>query len=115
MSREIEKLIDKSLRTEPKSFYSEGFADKVVGAIRKKETVRQRRLYFWIVLGCLAMFGFGFVILKVFVPNYIDANSLFDLGDQFNKAIPFAVILGIVIVAIQYLDQKLIKEKYLFS
>lgn len=111
MSGRVDEIIEKALKSEPKLEFSEGFADKVVRTIRKKESQNQRKLYLWMALGCLVMFAFGFAIMKTFVPGYLDGFS----GDQFNKVIPLAVIIGLIVVFIQYLDQKLVKEKYLFG
>ena len=115
MSDRVENMIEKALGSEPTFKLREGFAEKVVSAIRKRELRNQRKLFVWMILGCLAMFGFGFMVMKAFMPDSIEVKNLFNFGDQFNQAIPLAVILGVVIVAIQYLDRKLVKEKYLFS
>jgi len=114
MSERVENSIEKALRSEPRLNLGDGFADKVVRKIRKRESANQRKLYIWMILGVLAMFGFGYVIIKVFMPETITGQS-FNLGDQFNKVIPFSVLVGILVVAIQFLDQKLVKEKYLFD
>ena len=115
MSDRLEKILDEALKSEPKLDLREGFAEGVVKAVRKKESSKQRKIYLWMIVGCLIMFGFGYAMMKAFIPEAFEGQGLFSLGDQFNNVIPIAVILGIVIVAIQYLDRKLVKEKYLFG
>ena len=110
-----EEILENALKAEPSFKLKEGFSDRVLKAIRRKELRNQRKLYIWMALGFLVMFGFGVMLMSMFAPDTLISSGIFDLGDQFNRSIPFAIILGLVIVAIQYLDKKLIKDKYLFS
>ena len=115
MTKKVDEMIERVLKTAPEFELRNDFSQKVVKAIRKKELINQRKLYFWMVLGFVVILGFGYGLMKMYMPASLVNSNVFDLGDQFNRSVPFAIILSILIIGIQYLDKKLIKDKYLFN
>ncbi|WP_421765172.1 hypothetical protein [Ekhidna sp.] len=111
MKERIEKLIDEVLKSEPSFELSKDFKDQVIVAIRKKERAVQRRLYSWMLMGTLVIFGFGYATISYFLPSVLEslgsANSLSD------KLIPGAVLVCVAVLVIQYLDKRLVKERML--
>ena len=103
--KKIEELVDKALRTEPSFNLKNDFRDRVLKAVRRKEKISQRRLYMFMALGVVVMFGFGFAILAYF-------QNLESLS-AFKNIVPIAVMIGGVVAIIQYLDNKLVKKKIL--
>lgn len=111
MKERIEKLIDEALKSEPSFELRKDFKDRVVKAIRKKEQAFQRRLYGWMLIGTLIIFGFGYATIAYFLPSAL--NSFSSINGISDQLIPGAVLVGVVVLVIQYLDKRLIKEKML--
>ncbi len=109
MKENIEKMIDDALRTEPLFQLRKDFKDRVVEAVRKQEKTSLRRVYLWIALGVLVIFGFGYGTIAYFMPTVFDNFNT--MKDGFGQIIPFAVLIGIMITLIQYLDKRLVQKK----
>lgn len=103
--QKIEELIDQALRSEPAFTLSNGFNERVLKAIRAKERKSQRRLYLIMTMGIVCMVAFGVGLLAYF-------QSLESLP-SFKNIVPIAVLVGGVVALIQYLDNKLVKNKIL--
>lgn len=109
MSDKIDKWIDEALKTEP-SFQLRGdFRDRVVKTIRRKEKGSQRRFFFMMALGIVVMGAFGYAIMAYYFPNLKTTDGF----SEVNRIIPFGVLLGVIIAGIQYLDKKLVKDRFL--
>ena len=105
MIEKLDELIDEALRTEPTFKLKPDFKDKLVQLIRRKERMEQRRVYFFIMLGTLAIVGAGVGAIFFFA----DLEVFSGLG----QLAPMAVLVGAIVVLIQYLDKKLVKDKLL--
>ncbi len=111
MKERIEKLIDEALKAEPAFQLRKDFKDRVVQAIRKKEKASQRRLYIWMALGTLVIFGFGYGTIAIFLPSVLESFGSMSKGTT--QLVPVAVLIGLLVLVIQYLDKRLIKDKML--
>ncbi|MEM7298884.1 MAG: hypothetical protein AAF391_11535 [Bacteroidota bacterium] len=105
MSDKIDKWIDEALKTEPAFKLRGDFRDRVVETIRKKEQRNQKSFYFWMILGILSICAFGYGVVVFFTPTLFEG-----LGDM-SKIMPIAIVVGIVMALIQFLDKKLVKER----
>lgn len=111
MTKRIEELIDEALKTEPSFQLRKDFKDRVVHAIRKKEKASQRRLYLWMALGTIVIFGFGYGTIAYFMPTVLE-----NFGGAINSlenVVPLGVLAGVIVFIIQYLDKKLVKDRML--
>lgn len=111
MKDRIEQLIDEALKTEPSFQLRKDFKDRVLEVIRRKEKISQRKLYFWMALGTLIIFGFGYATIAYFLPSMFESIS--GINSVVPNLIPIAVLLGVILTLIQYLDKKLVKNKLL--
>ncbi|SNT29217.1 hypothetical protein SAMN05421640_3232 [Ekhidna lutea] len=111
MTKQIEQLIDEALKTEPSFKLGGNFKDRVVLVLRKKEKSNQRKLYFLMALGMLVIFGFGYGTISYFLPSLFESFS--GLKNMSDQIIPLAVLIGVMVIIIQYLDKKLIKNRML--
>lgn len=113
MKHKIETLIDEVLKTEPEFQLRKDFKDRVLQVIRKQEKATQRKLFFWMALGTLVILGFGYATIAYFLPGTFESFNGFD--DGVSKSIPLAVLLGVLIAAVQYLDKRLVKNKMIMK
>ncbi len=111
--KKIEELIDEVLKIEPDFQLRKDFKDRVVSAINRQEKASQRKLYLWMALGTLVIFGFGYGTIAYFLPGTFE--SLNGLNDGVSGIIPLAVVIGILITLVQYLDKRLVKNKILMN
>ncbi|MEP1033335.1 hypothetical protein [Ekhidna sp.] len=111
--KKIEDLIDEVLKTEPDFQLRKDFKDRVVQAIRKQEKASQRKLYIWMALGTLIIFGFGYGTIAYFLPGTLDSLKTFN--DGVSGIIPLAVLIGLLITVVQYLDKRLVKNKIIMN
>lgn len=111
--KKIEQLIDEVLRTEPDFQLRKDFKDRVVQIIKRQEKASQRKLYFWMALGTLVIFGFGYTTIAYFLPGTFE--SLNSFNDGLSGIIPLAVLIGLLIIVVQYLDKRLVKNKLLMN
>lgn len=110
MKKNIDQIVDDILQSEPDFQLRRDFSDRVIQRLRKMEVANQRKFFFWISLGTLAIFGFGVAVFAFFVPAEWIASLRMNGMDQ---VIPLAVVIGVVVGIIQYLDKKLVKDKML--
>lgn len=108
--KKIEKLIEDALSAETSFKLNQDFKNKVVQAIRKKERRAQRRIYLWMAFGILFMFFMGYGSLRFYFPDLLQNINQ---GQELNSLVPIAVIVGILVVIIQFLDQRLVKDQML--
>ncbi|WP_425391147.1 hypothetical protein [Ekhidna sp.] len=108
--KRIEDIIDEALKTEPTFQLSRDFKDRIIQTVRKKERSSQRKLYLWMALGTLVIIGFGYATIAYFMPSTLESFESIKTG---NKVVPLAVLAGLLIVVIQYLDKRLVKDKIL--
>lgn len=101
--KKVDELIDQVLKTEPTFKLSDGFKERVLKSIRKKDRRSQRILFALMGLGVIIIFGFGVSLLAYF--QNLEALS------SFKNIVPIAVLIGGVVAMIQYLDNKLVKKK----
>lgn len=109
MKEDIDRIIDEALKMEPGFHLRKDFKDRVVNAIRKQEKSSQRKLYFWMALGTLTIFGFGYATIAYFLPSMFE--NFGSVNDSVSNLIPLAVVAGVLITLIQYLDKRLVKNK----
>lgn len=109
MKNKVDKWIDEALRSDIDCTLRNDFRDKVMKAIKRREKTSQRRLYFWMILGISAIIGCGLFISRVFAP------ALFQGLENFDHIVPIAIVMGLAITLIQYLDKVLIKNRLLSS
>lgn len=107
--KDIEKIMDEALRTEPSFQLRKDFKDRVVSMIRKKEKASQRRLYIWMALGTVVIFAFGYAAIAYFMPTLF--QNLKGASDGISQLVPLAVLIGVILTVIQYLDKRLVKDK----
>jgi len=105
MNDKYDKLIDEALKTEPKFKLRGDFRDRLVHEIRASEQRNQKSFYFWMILGILSIYGFGYGVVVYFTP------TLFEGLGEMKQIMPISIAIGIVIAGIQYLDKKLVKDK----
>ncbi|WP_436515979.1 hypothetical protein [Ekhidna sp. To15] len=111
--KKIEQLIDEVLKTEPDFQLRKDFKDRVVHVIKRQEKASQRKLYFWMALGTLIIFGFGYATIAYFLPGTFE--SFKGLNDGVSGIIPLAVLIGLLTIVVQYLDKRLVKNKLLMN
>lgn len=111
MKRRLEDLIDEALSTEPSFQLRKDFKDRVVQVVRKRERASQRRLYLWMALGTFIIFGFGYATMAYFMPTVLERFG--GMTNTVEQIVPMGVLIGIIIIAIQYLDKKLVKDRML--
>ena len=111
--KKIEQLIDEVLRSEPEFQLRNDFKDRVLQVIKKKEKASQRKLYIWMALGTLIIFGFGYGTISYFLPDTIE--SFKGLNDGVSGLVPLAVLIGLLITIVQYLDKRLVKNKLIMN
>ncbi|WP_424961261.1 hypothetical protein [Ekhidna sp.] len=111
MNKQIEDLIDEALKTEPSFQLRKDFKDRVLQVIKRKEKASQRRLYLWMALGTLVIFGFGYATIAYFMPTVLE--SFGGVTNTLEQIIPLGILAGVIIFAIQYLDKKLVKDRML--
>ncbi|WP_462250282.1 hypothetical protein [Ekhidna sp.] len=107
--KDIEKIIDEALKMEPAFELRKDFKDKVLSAIKRSEKVSQRKLYFWMLAGTMTIFGFGYATISYFLPNLL--GSFNSMNGTIPNLTPIAVLVGVLIAVIQYLDKRLVKNK----
>ncbi len=103
MKKNIDQIVEEALRQEPEFKLGLDFKDRVVKAIRRNEIKSQRRFYVLITVGVVLMLGLGLGLMAYF-------GSLQAFAGK-SQLVPIAVIAGGVVVLIQYLDKKLVKDK----
>ncbi|MEM6735968.1 MAG: hypothetical protein AAGC64_08310 [Bacteroidota bacterium] len=103
----IENWIDEALKTEIDFELSKGFEKNVFSTIKRKELRSQQKIYLFLALGVILIVLAGYVCIMLFFPDLIQKMS----EEKVNRLVPIAVIAGVLIVLIQYLDKKLIKER----
>lgn len=108
MKRNIDQIVEQGLGSEPEFQLRKDFSELVIRRLRKLEAANLRKLYFWIALGTLMIFGFGIALIAYLLPNVWTKLIQFD---GFDQAVPAAVLIGIAIGIIQYLDKILVKDK----
>ena len=108
MKKNLENEIETALKKEPAFKLSKDFSYNVVKALRAKEKRAQRRIYFWMLFGIVFMCGSGALLVVGFFPDLL---STFSPENQVNSLIPMAVVVGVLVVLIQYLDKRLIKDR----
>lgn len=104
MKEKIEQLIEETLRQEPHFKLGIDFKDGVVKAIKQRERRSQRKLYILMAVGIVAILAIGVGSLAFF-------GSLAAFKSMAQLA-PLSVLIGSIIVLIQYLDKRLVKDKY---
>ena len=103
MKKNIDQIIEDALKIEPKFKLGLDFKDRVTKMIWKKERRTQRKLYLLISVGVVFMFGAGIVLIQYF--GNLESFS------KFNQVVPLAITLGVLVVVIQYLDKRFVKDK----
>ncbi len=109
MKENIEQLIDQALKTEPSFQLRKDFKDRVIHAIKKQEKVSQRKLFLWMALGTLVIVGFGYSTIAYFLPSVLE--NLKNIDEGVSGLIPLAVLIGLLVTLVQYLDKRLVKSK----
>lgn len=105
MSDKLEKWIEEALKAEPTFQLRGDFRDRVVKVIRSQERKSQRRFYFYLAFGLIFMIGTGLGLILFYFPGVFSGTS------EVAKLLPLAVLVGLLLVVVQYLDQKLVKDK----
>lgn len=95
-------LINKALKQELKFDFSGGFVENIFSKIDKEEKKSAQR--YWLVMGALVLsfLGLGFGSILYFV-------GLEGFSKMYNITI-YATIAGLMVVLVQYLDDKLINK-----
>jgi len=111
MKKNIDQWIETALANKPDFKLSNDFSRQVVKAVRRKEELKQVRLYVIIGIGSVSMILFGLAMVFYFVP---DAFQHYFLSSSFNKIdylVPVSVFVGVLLFIIQYLDSVLVKRR----
>lgn len=101
---DIDQLIESALGSEPEFKLKADFKDQVVRVIKKREQNRQRKFYLFLGLSTFLMTAIGIV----FTINYIKIASI----EVQNSFLPLAISLGLMLVVFQYLDKRLVKDRF---
>ncbi len=101
--KDFDKIVEDGLKMETNFKLGLDFKDKVVKLIRRRERISQRKFYFLIALGMVAIVGSGLAVVLYFT----DIQSF----ESFKQIVPLAVLIGSMVAGIQYLDKKLVKDK----
>lgn len=112
MKKHIDQIIDDALKSEPDFRLNQDFRNSVFKAIRRKEATFQRKIYFLIGLGVICMIAAGMVSIAYFIPG-LDLTALKGSSQGGESLVPIAILIGVMLVVIQFLDMKLIKDRYL--
>lgn len=107
--KHISHMVDKALKSPPSFKLEKGFKDRVLKRIEKMERASQTKLYLWMALGMIAIFGMSYAIMSYFIPSLLLSIASFSIAK------PFLLVLlaCLFFIAIQYLDQRLVKDKYM--
>ncbi|MEO9485577.1 MAG: hypothetical protein ABJG47_19105 [Ekhidna sp.] len=111
MKQDIEKIIDEALKSEPAFMLRKDFKDRVVQIIKKQEKASQKRLYFWMAIGILTIFGFGFATIAYFLPTIFEQFG--KMNQSVSGLVPLAVLIGVLVTLVQFLDKRFVKNKLL--
>ena len=103
MNEDFEKIVEEGLRREPGFKLGLDFKDRVAKAIRRKEKISQRRFYVLILVGVILLFSAGVGVMAYF--------GQLESFKQLGSVAPLAVVIGGMVVAVQWLDKKLVKDK----
>ena len=114
MKKRIEELIEETLRTEPEFKLRNDFSDRMIRLIKKKEKTHQRKIYFWMLLGILMIIGFGYGTFSYFMPTALESLQALKANGK-EQIVMLAVIAGFLVIIVQYLDQKLVKERMIHT
>ena len=115
MKEGIEKVLDQALKSAPTYQLSNDFKDQVIKMIRKKERASQRKFYFLLTFGVLSFVSLGFALMVYYFPSLLFGSNDVAGIKEINKSIPFAILIGIAIAVIQYLDKKLVKDRMILN
>lgn len=99
----IDKKLDAALSRSPDFGFSAGFADKVVRRIEMKKLAADRRTSLVVILASVGFLILAAGCLLIFAETKT-LNQMVDFGG-------WALMIGVMVVVIQYLDQKLVKGK----
>jgi len=112
MKKRIDDLIDEALKTELSFKLRGDFKDRVIQAIQRKEKASQRRLYLWMALGIVMIIGMGVGTIAYFMPSVFEAIGSSDTNGT-EQIVPLGVLAGVLVLVIQFLDKKLVKDRML--
>ena len=113
MKDNVDQIVEEALRSEPRFKLNQDFRNRVFNAIRKKESRFQRKVYFLLALGVVGMIAMGIITISYFFPGIIKTNVLSSGTSAVDSLVPMAILIGIMLVFIQFLDKRLIKDRYL--
>ena len=100
-------LIDEALKKEPEFRLEEGFEDRVLKKMRQRESKKQWKLYVFMAVAMVMMLGYGLSSLTAIV----DFNA--SLVNNISQFVPLAAMIGCLVVVVQWIDNKLIKDRVL--
>ena len=112
MKKDIDHIVEEALRTEPPFRLNSDFKHKTLKAIRKMEARSQKRLFVLIGVGSILMVLMGVGTIAYFLPELLDFGALRST-QGIDSLVPIAILIGIMLVVIQFLDKRLIKDRYL--
>lgn len=112
MKEKLEHIIEQALRSEPDFKLNQDFKNRTFKAIRRNESKYQKRMYFLIAIGSLIMGFIGYGTISYFMPEVLKSFSVNNSYENVNTLIPISVLVGVMLVVIQFLDKKLIKDQY---
>lgn len=113
MKEDIDHIIEEALKAEPSFKLNSDFRNRTFKAIRKLESRAQRRLFVLIAFGSLLMVLVGVSTVAYFLPGLLDFSAISSSTQGIDSLVPIAILIGILLVVIQFLDKKLIKDRYL--
>jgi len=103
----IDQIVEEAIRIEPMMEIEASFKDEVINRIRKNKRKEIIKVYALIFLVIIFLVGIGMGMLLFFKVQI----AVKEIG----PIIPIAVLLGAMIVLIQYLDKKLLKDRLVNS
>lgn len=103
--RKIDEHLDEALGKAPEYELPYGFADKVMRRIEINKLALDRRIQ---VVTLMASLGFV-LVAAICMVAFLDGDTLSQLANSAG----WILLSGVMIVLIQYLDQKLVKGKTL--
>jgi len=111
MKKNIDQWIETALADNPDFRLSSDFSHRVVKTIRRKEELKQIRLYVTIGVGSISMVLFGLAMVFFFLPEVFQQGFSSSTSNKIDYLVPVSVFVGVLLFIIQYLDSILVKRK----
>lgn len=101
--KNLDRIVEEALSREPEFKLDAHFKDQVIIEVRKRERAKKRRLNALLLAITLVTTSFGIALIFIF--------KLDGLFRQLSGVVPIGIFIGVLVVIVQFLDRKLIKEQ----